>query len=198
MYDVVWNDLPYVVIDTETSGLGRRDRICEITVMRCYRGEPQEEFTSLVNPGVHIHPDTTAIHGITDEDVATAPYFHEIEDKVLELMYGESPWVAHNLSFDLRMLAREISPDRWPVGLPTLCTLDYSKRRHQVWSMRRRHKLVDLADYLDIPIPSNTHRSRVDCLLLAAIVPPLVGDEVVMDTLTKFSTDWPTPKWVVE
>lgn len=69
-------DRPLAFIDLETTGLSpRTDRIVEIAVLRV---SPKGDVTEKVrrfDPGISIPPDATAVHGITDEDVAGKPPF---------------------------------------------------------------------------------------------------------------------------
>ncbi|MGI9514276.1 MAG: 3'-5' exonuclease, partial [Anderseniella sp.] len=68
------NLVPAVVIDTETTGLDTAsDRIVEIAAVRITDGqaEPDRAFQVMVNPGISIPSSSTAIHTITDADVAT-------------------------------------------------------------------------------------------------------------------------------
>ncbi len=69
-------DRPIVFFDLETTGLSTTDdRIIELAILRV---SPQGDVLERVrrfNPGVPIHPEATAVHGITDEDLAgEAPF----------------------------------------------------------------------------------------------------------------------------
>lgn len=76
-------DRPLVVFDIESTGVNpRQDRIIELAAIRV---EPDGAETSkcwLLNPDVKIPPETTAIHGITDEIVKDCPTF---ADKAAEI-----------------------------------------------------------------------------------------------------------------
>ena len=99
-------NLKTVVIDTETTGLGKLDRIVEIAAITInpQTGEIIDEFETLVNPERDIGP--TSIHGITPSMVETAPTFEEIATALARRLTG-AVLVAHNLSFDVRMLKQE-------------------------------------------------------------------------------------------
>jgi DNA polymerase III subunit epsilon len=110
------------VVDVETTGLYRSDRIVEIAIITMdSAGNIESELDTLINPLRDCGP--TWIHGITASMVANAPTFEDIADHVADRLEG-NVIVAHNLPFDTRMLKREF--DRlgfvvdWGVGLDTL------------------------------------------------------------------------------
>ena len=99
---------PIAVVDVETTGFSKHDRICEIAIIN-FSGdtlEPKGEFTSLVNPQRDTGP--VWIHGISNEMVEQAPRFSQIQQEVAERIDGHV-LVAHNLAFDQRMLKQEWS-----------------------------------------------------------------------------------------
>ena len=102
------NELKFACLDTETTGLSPADggKICEIAVSVSQGGRPVEEFSTLINPGMPMHPDVIAIHGITNDMVATAPTFAEVLPKLLALLDG-CVIVAHNADFDVSFLRAE-------------------------------------------------------------------------------------------
>ena len=69
-----WWQLPIVVVDFETTGPDPNTCMpIEVAAVRFRGGEIMERASSLINPGVPIPAESTAIHGITDEMVADAP-----------------------------------------------------------------------------------------------------------------------------
>ena len=84
---------PLAFIDLETTGLDpRHDRILEISVMKVLLpgsdGVAPEPIvrTQRLNPGMPIPPGATAVHGISDDDVAGAPTFNEVASTWLALL----------------------------------------------------------------------------------------------------------------
>ncbi len=102
-----------VVIDCETTGLGQHDRIVEITALTLnpQTWEPVDEYDTLINPERDVGP--VGLHGITASMVEAAPTFSEVAVALARRLHG-SILIAHNLSFDTRMLAYEF--DR--LGVP--------------------------------------------------------------------------------
>ena len=69
-------DRPLAFIDVETTGLSPyKDRIVELSILKIHPDGTKEYHSRRINPGISIPPDATAIHGITDADVAGEPKF---------------------------------------------------------------------------------------------------------------------------
>jgi len=110
------------VVDVETTGLYRTDRIVEIAIVTMDpSGNIQSELDSLINPQRDCGP--TWIHGITASMVANAPTFEDLADHIADRLEG-AVVVAHNLRFDTRMLEQEFYrlgyAVNWGIGLNTL------------------------------------------------------------------------------
>lgn len=82
-------DRPLVVFDIESTGVNaRQDRIVELAAIRVEPDGTETEKCWLLNPGVPIPPETTAIHGITDEIVRNCPSFAEKADEIAAFFEG--------------------------------------------------------------------------------------------------------------
>ena len=69
---------PLVVFDIESTGISpRKDRIIELAAVKVMPDGTEVRKCWLLNPTVHIPEETTAIHGIADEDVKDCPTFSE-------------------------------------------------------------------------------------------------------------------------
>jgi len=67
---------PLVFFDLETTGINiSRDKIVEASFLKVYPNGKEEIRTYRINPEMHIPEESTAIHGITDEDVKRLPNF---------------------------------------------------------------------------------------------------------------------------
>ncbi|MDY4528546.1 MAG: 3'-5' exonuclease, partial [Parabacteroides sp.] len=65
---------PIVFFDLETTGINiSKDRIVEVSILKVSPNGKEESKTWRVNPEMHIPEESTAIHGITDEDVQACP-----------------------------------------------------------------------------------------------------------------------------
>jgi CBS domain-containing protein len=101
--------LDAVVLDTETTGLDARTaRLVQVGAIRIAGSDirSDERFESLVNPGIPIPPATTAIHGISDESVRTAPRFAAIAQELAGFLRS-SVVIGHSIGYDLAILQRE-------------------------------------------------------------------------------------------
>ena len=98
----------FVVIDTETTGFKAYagDEICSIALIELQGTEPTgKTYSSLVDPGRPIPPESTTIHGIRDADVKGAPLIEQILIDIADFI-GESTIIGHHIGFDLRFLNR--------------------------------------------------------------------------------------------
>ncbi len=91
----------WVLIDTETTGLS--GVVCEIAVVA---GDGTILFHSLVNPECLVSEKARGIHGISDEELATAPTLPEIWPQLQEALRDRVILVAYNASFDRARLAQ--------------------------------------------------------------------------------------------
>ena len=74
---------PICFFDLETTGIDvARDRIVEISIFKVFPNGTTESKTWLVNPTIPIPPQSTAVHGISDEKVANEPTFDALASQV--------------------------------------------------------------------------------------------------------------------
>lgn len=81
---------PLVVIDAESTGPSpRQDRLVELSLVIFRPGEDAPGVrTRRFNPGVPIPPEATAVHGITDDDVALEEPFSRRASSLLLALDG--------------------------------------------------------------------------------------------------------------
>jgi DNA polymerase-3 subunit epsilon len=121
MLDHLALDKPLAVLDLETTGLEpQKDRIVEVSVLKVLpesfspvqgtgSGKRREHLTRRVNPGVPIPPAATAVHGITDGDVAGEPRFEQVAEELLAFLDGCDLCGFNLKRFDLRLLCAEMA-----------------------------------------------------------------------------------------
>ena len=99
---------PLVFFDLETTGINvASDRIVEISSLKISPNGNEQWMTTLVNPGIPIPPKVTAIHGISDSDVAEAPTFKEIAKNLTSFLEGCDLAGFNAMKFDIPVLAEE-------------------------------------------------------------------------------------------
>lgn len=101
-------DRPLAVFDIESTGVvPQRDRIVEIAVIKITQDGTTKSTVRRLNPQMPIPPGATAIHGITDADVADCPTFGDIAERLFNYLDG-CDLAGYNItSFDVPMLEME-------------------------------------------------------------------------------------------
>ncbi|HBA85259.1 MAG TPA: DNA polymerase III subunit epsilon [Verrucomicrobia bacterium] len=99
---------PLAVFDIESTGINRKaDRIIDLAIVKMLPKGKAEPFTFRFNPEMPIPPESTAIHGIHDEDVVNCPTFKEKAAEVLQLLEDCDLGGYNVLGFDIPMLTEE-------------------------------------------------------------------------------------------
>ena len=151
----------YVVFDLETTGLSpARDEIIEIAGIKVRDGSVEEEFSTLVNPGIPIPWAASRVNGITDGMVKNAPRLAEALGAFLDFV-GEAVLVGHNIhSFDLPFVyaGAAKSLDR-QIANNYVDTLYLAKN---CLPQLKHYKLTDLSEYFGFET-EGAHRALADC-----------------------------------
>jgi DNA polymerase-3 subunit epsilon len=114
---------PIVFLDLETTGINvSTDRIVEISLLKIRPNGKKQWMTTRVNPEMPIPPKVTALHGITDSDVANAPTFREIAKNLAAFLEGCDLAGYNAIKFDIPVLAEEF--------LRTNNDFNFRKRRY--------------------------------------------------------------------
>jgi len=99
---------PLVFFDLETTGTNIvSDRIVEISYLKIAMNGEEESKTRRINPEIPIPPQSTAIHGITDEDVKDEPTFKMIAKSLAAQIEGCDLAGYNSNRFDIPLLAEE-------------------------------------------------------------------------------------------
>ncbi|GAB2715261.1 DEDDh family exonuclease [Kitasatospora kifunensis] len=157
----------YAVVDVETTGLGRTDRVISAGVYRLdAEGEVVDHWYTLVNP--ERDPGPVWIHGLTSAMLADAPTFPQIAEELAERL-RDRVMVAHNALFDWNMISREFSRAglRAPVE-HRLCTMVLSR---DLGLPLANGKLATLAEYFGVQ-QRHAHNALDDARVLAEAFRP--------------------------
>ncbi len=157
----------YAVVDVETTGLARDDRIISAAVYRLdARGDVEDHWYTLVNP--ERDPGPVWIHGLTSDVLEGAPLFPQVAAELSERLAGRV-LVAHNAAFDWSMIAREYA--RAAVTAPVeqrLCTIALAK---ELRLPLPNHKLESLAAHFGV-VQQHAHHALDDARVLAEAFRP--------------------------
>ena len=110
-------DRPICVFDLEATGVDPlNDRIVDVCVVRRDPDGTETVYSSLVNPGVPIPAEATAVHHISDEMVASEPRFVDIAPKLLEVFAGADLSGFNASRYDIPLLSAEFKRAgvEWP------------------------------------------------------------------------------------
>lgn len=169
----------YTILDIETTG-GKynEEAITEIAIHRFDGDRVVDSFISLVNPEREIQPYVQKLTGINPNMVRTAPKFHQVAKRIVEITDG-SVLVAHNAMFDYRILRTEFRRLGFDFQRQTLCTVDLSQR---LIPEAESHSLGKLVRSLGIPV-SNRHRANGDALATLKLFQILLNRDTKKDIL---------------
>lgn len=99
---------PIVFFDLETTGTDHaRDRIVELAFVKIMPDGSRDKYVKRINPGMPIPPESTKIHGISDEDVKDAPLFKQIAHHLYDWIKGCDMGGYNSSKFDIPLLAEE-------------------------------------------------------------------------------------------
>lgn len=99
---------PIIFFDLETTGTNvTHDRIVEMSYIKVYPDGTKEERTRRINPEMPIPAASTAIHHITDADVADEPTFRQIAKSLLTIFEGCDIAGYNSNKFDVPVLMEE-------------------------------------------------------------------------------------------
>src|SRR5260221_7641954 len=96
----VWESGKAIVIDTETTGTGFLSQV--VSIAGIYP-DGSVAFNSLIRPSLRIPKEATAVHGITNADVADAPRWPQFVPGLIEALRGREV-IAFNAEFEVRLL----------------------------------------------------------------------------------------------
>ena len=152
----------FIFLDTETTGNGLDDRLCQIA----WKPEGGSVVCGLFNPGRPISIDAMVVHHITEKMVANKPKFQESDEyKELKGLVSDinNVIVAHNAKFDMQMLRKE--------GIDTtrvICTLKLARHLDKN-GVIPKYNLQYLRYFPGLETDARAHDAAGDILVLEAL-----------------------------
>ncbi|MCC7197944.1 MAG: DNA polymerase III subunit epsilon [Gammaproteobacteria bacterium] len=114
-----------IVLDTETTGLehSQGHRVIEIGCVELLSRRPTgRTFHKYLCPDREVDPGALAVHGITNDFLATQPRFKDVADELLSFIDG-AELVIHNATFDVGFLDAELKRLGREARVTQLCTV---------------------------------------------------------------------------
>ena len=173
-----------IILDTETTGLATSQghRIIEIGCIEMInRRVTGRDFHCYLNPEREIDQGAEAVHGISLEDLATAPRFPEVVDDLLEFVKG-AELVIHNAEFDVGFIEHEMKLMKHPQPkisqyATVLDTLTLAREMHP----GQRNSLDALCKRYEVDASSRAlHGALIDADLLARVYLAMTGGQTAL------------------
>lgn len=150
---------PIVFFDLETTGTDTaKDRIVELAFIKVNIDGSREKYVKLINPQMPIPAEASAIHGIYDADVATAPTFKQIGHELNNWIKGCDFGGYNSTRFDLPLLAEEFLRSGIDVDFTERAMVDVQQI---FFKMEQRTLSAALAFYCGKTI-ENAHSAEAD------------------------------------
>jgi DNA polymerase-3 subunit epsilon len=169
-------------LDTETTGLRSDAEICEIAVID-HQGNVI--LDQLVKPRSTIPPDAARIHGITDDDVSTAPGFEDVWRVLAPQLAGRTV-VIYNADYDLRLLDQSLTFARvsdkrelYAAKGNSHCAMKLYAEYYGDWNDYRNsyrwQRLEAAATQCGLSTPTDLHRAKADATLTLHLMQHMSG-----------------------
>ncbi len=164
--DTAWHEVDIALLDVETTGRDASvDRVVEVGIVVGRHGDVVARYNWLINPGMPIPPEVTAVHGITDAMVKDKPRFEDVASEIAQALRGCVP-AAYNALFDRAFMMSEFARAKAATtGIPAL-TRDVEWIDPLVWardiqSDEKSRALGDVAARLGVQL-EQAHRAKDD------------------------------------
>lgn len=172
----------YAILDIETTGgQFNEEGITEIAIYKFDGHEVVDQFISLVNPEKPIQPFVVKLTGINNAMLRSAPKFYEVAKRIIEMTEG-CVIVAHNASFDYRILKTEFRRLGFDFKKQTLCTVELSKK---LIPDQESYSLGKLVRALGIPM-ADRHRASGDAMATVKLFKLLLSKDVEKEIVKSY------------
>ncbi len=151
--------IPLCFFDLETTGTNiTQDRIVEIAVIKLMPSGETHEKKNLVNPTIPIPAESSAIHGIKNEDVKDKPTFKELAKEYAKFFEGADLSGFNILKFDVPVLVEEF--------LRAGVDFDYSRKRiidsQRIYHLMEKRNLTAALQFYCQKNLDNSHTAEAD------------------------------------
>jgi DNA polymerase III subunit epsilon len=152
---------PIAFIDLETTGVNlSTDRIIEVAIIKILPDESRQVKRKLINPGIPIPPQSTEIHGITNEMVKDAPTFKQAGNELKQFIENCDMGGYNSNRFDIPMLMEEFLRAGMEVDLSSRRMVDV---QHIFYTMEPRTLTAAYKFYCEKELV-NAHNAESDVM----------------------------------
>ena len=151
--------VPLCFFDLETTGVNiSQDRILEIAVVKVTPNGEVLRKSNVLNPTIPISQESTAIHGLSDEDVRDKPTFKDVAKDYAKFMEGADLSGFNILKFDVPILVEEF--------LRAGVDFDYSRKKiidaQKIYHMMEKRNLATAYQFYCNKELENSHSAEAD------------------------------------
>ena len=172
---------PFVVLDTETTGLYNHDQLVELGAVCVDEwGQVRSKFSTLIKPSRPVDPNCKAlrVNKISLVELEKAPSWETVQVyfdawlRQIPTEDGEVVCTAFNSSFDKRMLENHNFSLNWGLCVRTATNRCMKTRNQQPKNKNGKNRapsLQEACSFFQIPYPENAHRALADAEVTAKV-----------------------------
>ncbi|QDO94081.1 3'-5' exonuclease [Formosa sediminum] len=182
---------PICFFDLETTGVNiSKDRIVEIAILKVFPDGKEDSKTWLVNPEMPIPPEVTAIHGISDADVAEAPTFKALAKEIYGMIKDSDLGGFNSNRFDIPLLAEEMLRADIDFDMKSTLAIDVQTIFHK---MEQRTLVAAYKFYCNKNL-ENAHSAAADTYATYEVLKAQVEKYDELENNTKFLSEFSSRK----
>ncbi|MEZ6043808.1 MAG: 3'-5' exonuclease [Planctomycetaceae bacterium] len=157
----------WIAFDCETTGLPPRGRLIELGAIHFNRNQNViSEFHEFAKPPHRLPQFITQLTGIRNEQLRNAPPACDVIDRFVRWLPPDVPLIAHNICFDLQILAIEVPGcDRILSNRLAVDSLTIARSMHEFPNCR----LETIAHSLNAASFGKGHRVLTDARVVQAL-----------------------------
>lgn len=178
---------PICFFDLETTGINiSKDRVVEISILKVHPDGREESKTWRVNPEMKIPAEVTAIHGITDADVADKPTFKELSKEIFNMIKDSDLGGFNSNRFDIPLLAEELLRSEVDFDMKGRVSVDVQTIYHK---MEQRTLSAAYKFYCDKNL-DNAHSAEADTNATFEVLKKQIEKYDVLENDMKFLSEF--------
>ncbi len=182
---------PLCILDSEWTRASTADaRLVSIAIAKLLPDGTAQTREWFVNPGAPIDPGATAVHGITNADVADRPLFRTVAAEVAAFLEGADIG-GYSVSSDIQILERELAAAEVTLDTDTLRIVDGLR----LWQKREPRKLTDAYQRFVGPIPEDLqpHDALDDVRMTVAVIERMANGQTAAELHAEAHPDMVDP-----